>query len=264
MAVFYDTHAHLGFDAFDGDLPEVVARAHEAAITKIVTIGTDDATNRKAITIAEKFPNVFAAVGWHPNDLDEAPVDVRQGLRELAKHPKVAAIGETGLDFFRTARDKRSEAAAKQGAIFQQQLELAAELGLGCIIHTRDSFDETMEVMQPFVGKIRAVFHCFSQDVKAMERVFEAGWLVSFTGILTFKNAQTVRDCLASAPIDRFMFETDCPFLAPVPHRGARCEPAYVKHTAEAAALVRNCSVEGLSAATNATAEKFFPKLKAH
>jgi len=267
MPVFYDTHAHLGFPDFDADLDQVVARAQDAGITRIISIGTDDVTSRKAIGIAEKYPAVFAAVGWHPNDLAEAPADVRPALHELARHPKVVAIGETGLDFYKRPGDARSDAeranaAAKQAEIFQQQLELAAELGLGCIIHTRDSFAETMAQMEPFAGKVRAVFHCFSQDVKAMERVFDAGWLVSFTGILTFKNGQNVRDCVAAAPMDRFMFETDCPFLAPVPFRGKRCEPAYVKYISEAAAKVKNCSLEGLSAATCATAKRFFPKLK--
>ena len=262
MAFFYDTHAHMGFKDFDADLSQVIDRASESGITRIISIGTDDATSRKAIGIAEKYPSVFAAVGWHPNDLAEAPADVRAGLREMARHPRVVAIGETGLDFFRTAREKRAETAVKQGEIFQQQLELAAELDLGCIIHTRDSFAETMEQMKPFIGKIRAVFHCFSQDIKAMEQVFAAGWLVSFTGIVTFKNGQNIRDCLAAAPMDRFMFETDCPFLAPVPFRGKRCEPAYVKYISDVASKVKNCSLEDLSAATCATAERFFPKLK--
>jgi TatD DNase family protein len=267
MALFYDTHAHLGFPDFDADLEQTIARAQAAEIVKTISIGTDDATSRKAIGIAEKFSSIFAAVGWHPNDLAEAPADVRPGLRELARHPKVVALGETGLDFYRRPSDVRSDAArtraaGRQAEIFQQQLELSAELGLGCIIHTRDSFEETMAQMKPFAGRIRAVFHCFSQGVTAMERVFELGWLVSFTGILTFKNGQNIRDCLAAAPMDRFMLETDCPFLAPVPFRGKRCEPAYVKHIAETAAAVKHCSLEELSAATCATAERFFPKLK--
>jgi TatD DNase family protein len=266
MAVFYDTHAHLGFPDFDADLDDVVSRARNAGIVKVITIGTDDATSQKAVAIAKKFPSVFAAVGWHPNDLADAPADVRPGLRELAANPKVVAIGETGLDFYRRPTDTRSDEerkkiAIKQAEAFQQQLELSAELGLGCIIHTRDSFEQTMAQMKPFMGKIRAVFHCFSQDVKAMERVFEAGWLVSFTGILTFKNGQNVRDCLTAAPLDRFMFETDSPFLAPLPFRGKRCEPAYVKNTAEFAAEVKNVSLDDLSAATCATADRFFPKL---
>ncbi len=264
---FFDTHAHLGFPDFDAELPDVVTRAHAAGIAKIITIGTDGPTNQKAIAIAEKFPGVVAAVGWHPNDLDDAPGDVRPALREWARHPKVVALGETGLDFYKRQHDTRTEAQwaaarEKQARVFQQQLELAAEIGLGCIIHTRDSFDATIEQMKPFAGRIRAVFHCFSQSVAAMEQVFELGWLVSFTGILTFKNGQNVRDCLAAAPLDRFMFETDSPFLAPVPFRGQRCEPACVKYTAEAAAEVRRCSIEGLSAATCATARRFFPKLE--
>src|SRR5581483_2937080 len=181
MAEFFDTHAHLGFRDFETELPEFVARANAAGITRIITIGTDGPTNQKAIGIAEKFPGVFAAVGWHPNDLEEAPEDVRPGLRELARHAKVVALGETGLDFYKRQNDTRTEAQwaaarEKQARAFQQQLELAAELGLGCVIHTRDSFEATLEQMKPFAGRIRAVFHCFSQSVKAMEQVLELGW----------------------------------------------------------------------------------------
>lgn len=266
MPVFYDTHAHLGFPDFEAELEAVVSRAREAGIARIVSIGTDERASRKAIGIAEKFAGVYAAAGWHPNDLAEAPEDVRPALREFVRHEKVVALGETGLDFHRRAGDNRTEAemaatARRQAAIFQQHLEVAAETGLGCIIHTRDSFAPTLEQMKPFAGKIRAVFHCFSQSVVEMERVLELGWWVSFTGILTFKNGQNVRDCLAAAPLDRFMLETDSPFLAPVPFRGKRCEPAYVKHTAEAAAAVKGCSLEELSAATCANAHRFFPRL---
>ncbi|HWD19861.1 MAG TPA: TatD family hydrolase [Verrucomicrobiae bacterium] len=258
MAHFYDTHAHLGFPDFEDDLDDVVARAAAAGIVKMISIGTDLATSEKAIGLAEKYPAVYAAVGWHPNDLADAPPDVRDGLRALARHPKVVALGETGLDFY---RQKDPAAQARQAEVFQQQLELAAELDLGCIIHTRDSFAPTLAQMTPFAGKIRAVFHCFSQDVAALRQVLSLGWLVSFTGILTFKNAQSVRDCLAAVPAGGFMLETDCPFLAPVPFRGKRCEPAYVQHTAAVAAQVKGCSLDNISAMTCATAEKFFPKL---
>jgi len=259
MALFYDTHAHLGYRDFDSELDQIVARANDAGIVKIITIGTDLATSRKAIAIAERFPNVFAAVGWHPNDLAEAPADVRPGLRDLAAHPKVVAIGETGLDFY---RQKDEATHAKQAVAFQQQMELATDLNLPCVIHTRDSFGATLAQMKPFAGKIRAVFHCFSQDVAAQQQVFDLGWLVSFTGILTFKNGQNVRDCLAAAPLDRFMLETDSPFLAPIPFRGKRCEPAYVQHTAETAAEVKKCSLDTLGEATCATAERFFDRMK--
>ena len=262
MAIFYDTHAHLGFPDFQGDLAETVQRAHENGIAKIITIGTDFPGSVRAIEIAEKFPEVYAAVGWHPTHVMDAPEDLRPQLRELARHPKVVAIGETGLDYYRKSHDADFENyKRRQAEIFRQQMEVAAEQGLNCIIHQRDSFEDTLAAIKPFAGKTRGVFHCFSENVEAMRRIFEIGCLVSFTGILTFKNGANVRESLAAADFGKFMLETDCPFLAPVPYRGKRCEPAYVKQIAEIAAQAKNCSAEELSQATCQTAHEFFPKL---
>ena len=149
----------------------------------------------------------------------------------------------------------------KQAQIFRQHLEVAAELGLNCVIHNRVALDDTLREMKPFIGKVRGVFHCFVDDANAMKRILETGSLVSYTGILTFKNAPVVRETLAATPLGKFMLETDCPYLAPVPYRGKRCEPAYVKEISEVAAQVKNCSLEELSAATCSTAHEFFPKL---
>jgi TatD DNase family protein len=266
MAIFYDTHAHLGFPDFANDLSQVVHRAHAAGIAKIICIGTDLESSARAVKIAEEFPRVFAAVGWHPTHVRQAPDDLRPALRELGRHPKVVAIGETGLDYHRRRDAPASEAdfaqyQQRQGDIFRQQMEVAAELGLNCIVHQRDSFEDTLAAMRPFVGKTRGVFHCFSESVEAMWRVLAMGSLVSFTGILTFKSGANVRQALAAAQPGQFMFETDCPFLAPAPYRGKRCEPAYVKDIADLAAGVRNCALDDLSAATCETAHRFFPKL---
>jgi TatD DNase family protein len=268
MATFYDTHAHLTRREFAGDLPQVMARAGEAGIAKIVTIATDLASSAEAVQLAEQFPNVFAAVGWHPSHAAEAPDDIRPALRELARRPKVVALGETGLDYYRLPSRQAGATAAddqryktKQADLFRQHLEVAAEAGLACVIHQRDSLEDILTQFEPFADRVRAVFHCFSEDAAALQRIVGLGSLVSFTGILTFKNGQRIRDALAATPMDRFMLETDCPFLAPMPYRGKRCEPAYVKATAEVAAQVKGCSVEEMSAATCATAEKFFGRL---
>jgi TatD DNase family protein len=258
MSVFYDTHAHLDFPDFQPDLESVVSRAHAAGIERIISIGTDLEGSKRAIAIAEKFPNVYAAVGWHPNHVDEAPDDIRPALRELAKHPKVVAIGETGLDYHRPPESGLDAIKAKQASVFRQQMEVAAELGLNCVIHQRDSFEDVIAQMEPFKGKVKGVFHCFSEPIPSLNRVIEHGSLVSFTGLITFKNAQNARDALAAAPADRFMWETDCPFLAPVPYRGKRCEPAYVKEIAAMAAQVRNCTLDQLSEQTCKTAKEFF------
>jgi TatD DNase family protein len=267
MAVFYDTHAHLDYPEYEKDFPDVIARAQAAGISRMISIGTSLDSSRRAIALAEKYPAIYAAVGWHPNEALEAPADLRPALRELAGHPKVVAIGETGLDYFRPPSASGGTAAddaryrQRQAEIFQQQLEVAAELGLNCIIHQRAAFDDTLAQLKTFAGKTRGVFHCFGESVERLKQILETGSLVSYTGIVTFKNGQNIRDAVAATPLGKFMLETDCPYLAPVPHRGQRCEPAFVKEISETIAQVKLCSLDELSAATCATAHEFFPKL---
>ena len=266
--IFYDTHAHLDYSEFVPDFPQLIERARAAGINRMVSIGTDLDSSHRAIALAEKHPEVFAAVGWHPNEVLTAPDDLRPALLELAKHPKVVAIGETGLDYFRlpSANGGTVEDDAilkrKQAQVFQQHLDVAKATGLNVVIHTRgDCLEETLAIFQPFTPVLRGVFHCFVNDAATAKRVLSLGSLVSFTGILTFKNGQVIRDTLGATPMGSFMLETDCPYLAPVPYRGKRCEPAYVKEIAEVAAQVKGCSLEELSRATCDTAHAFFPKM---
>jgi TatD DNase family protein len=269
IPIFYDTHAHLDFPDYTDDLLKVIERAQAAGIAKIICIGTDLASSASAIRLAETFPGVFAAVGWHPCHASEAPEDLRPALRNLASHPKVVAIGETGLDYYHLPSQEPGATAAdderhkqKQSAIFRQQLEVAADLGLNCVIHQRAALEEVLAHVHPFAGRVRGVFHCFVNDANAMQRIVAMGSLVSFTGIVTFKNAQNIRDVVAVTPLDRLMLETDCPYLAPMPYRGKRCEPAYVKEISEVVATVKQCSLADLSRVTCATAESFFTKLR--
>jgi TatD DNase family protein len=268
MAVFYDTHAHLDYPEFAPELPRILERARQAGITRIICIGTDLASSERAVRLAEQHESLFAVVGWHPSYADRAPDDIRPALREMVKHPKVVAVGETGLDYYRlpsqqpgktTADDERYK--ANQFRIFDHQLEVAAETGLNCVIHERSAFEDTLTMMERFRGRTRGVFHCFAQNAVGTQRVLALGSLVSFTGILTFKNAQNVRDALEAAPLGQFMLETDCPYLAPVPYRGKRCEPAHVKEIAECAMQVKRCSLEELSTATCEAAHRFFRRL---
>jgi len=284
--IFYDTHAHLDYPEFAHELPEVIARAESAGITKIISIGTDLNSSRRAVQLAQQFRNVYAVVGWHPSNASEAPEDLRPALRELGKQPKVVAFGETGLDYHRLpSKNKKLEIEnsgqaskmvddsnengdqqdarykAKQAEVFHQHLQVAAELGLNCVIHQRDALEDTLSQLGPFSDRVRGVFHCFANDATAMKRIVALGSLVSFTGILTFKNGQNVRETLAATPMGHFMLETDCPYLAPVPYRGKRCEPAYVKEISEVAATVKSCSLADLSDATCATATQFFREL---
>jgi len=266
--MFYDTHAHLDYPDFQGDFADVLSRADAAGITKMICIGTSLDSSARAIELAGKHAGIFAVVGWHPSDAMAAPDDLRDKLRAMAAHPKVVAIGETGLDYYRLPSTRGGTAEEdilykqKQAHIFSQQLELAAAMGLNCVIHQRgDTLDDTLALMEPFAGKVRGVFHCFSGDVQALGRIRERGSMVSFTGIVTFKNGQNVRDAVASTPMGEFMLETDCPFLAPIPYRGKRCEPAYVKEIAATVAEVKACSLEDLSRATCAAAHQFFSRL---
>lgn len=268
--IFFDTHAHLDYDDYKPDFAEVLARAQAVGITKIISIATDLASSRRALALAEKHEMIFAAVGWHPSNAHEAPSDIRAELRELARHPKAVAIGECGLDYYRLPSSGSSEAPTgmsdnaykkKQAEIFEQQLEVAAETGLNCVIHQRNSFDDLFAQIQPFAKKTRGVFHCFGESPERLQKILSLGWLVSYTGIVTFKNGQNIRDVLAATPLDQFMLETDCPYLAPVPYRGKRCEPAYVKEISETVAQVKLCSLNTLSEATCRTAHEFFPKM---
>lgn len=265
---FYDTHAHLDYPDFSGDLDAVIARAEAAGVRRMVTVGTDLASSARAVALSERYPAVFAAVGWHPNDAEKAPADIRPALRELACHPKVVAIGETGLDYYHLPGSRDGGSAADdehhkkcQERLFEQHLEVAAAADLGCIIHQRSALTPVLAQMRPWENRLRAVFHCFGEALPVAEEILRRGWLVSFTGIITFKNAQSVRDTIAAIPLNRLMLETDCPFLAPVPHRGKRCEPAHVMDTARVVAQVKRGSLAELGAATCATARGFFRKL---
>ena len=267
MTEFYDTHAHLDFPDFRDELPEVINRAADAGISRIVTIGTDLESSQRAIEIANRFESVFAAVGWHPNDCMEAPEDIRTQLESLAKSSKVSAIGEIGIDHYRLPSSrggtKTDDALfkGKQVQLFRQQLEVAAELGLNVVIHQRAAFEPCLEVFEPFANRVRGVFHCFVDNSAAAKRVLELGSIVSFTGVCTFKNASEVRETLSSVPIHNLMLETDAPFLAPMPFRGKRCEPAYVREISEVVGQTLEVSLDTLSEATCKVAKDFFKGL---
>lgn len=258
-AMLTDTHAHLDFPELTGELPAVLARAEAAGVRRIVTIGTSLEGSRQAVALAHAHPAVFAAIGVHPNEATEAPDDVAGPLRELAQHPKVVAIGETGLDHHRLPDDPSANPIrARQFAVFTQQLELAAELDLPVVIHERNAWTSTLVALRPFNGRVRAVFHCFGKGLPEAEEVLALGHSVSFTGIVTFKNAPFAQQSAAGVPTDRLMVETDCPFLAPAPFRGKRCEPAHVRLTAEHIAALRGAAPEEFAAQTERNAEAFF------
>ena len=278
-----DTHAHLDFPDFSSDLDAVLARAAAAGVTRVITIGTSIEGSRRAVALAEKHPQVFAVIGVHPNSAVEAPENVMEELRSLAQSPRVVALGETGLDYHRLPsghmlgakdavlaemplNDSREPAAAirdgavksAQAAIFEQQLDLAVELGLNIVVHERDAWEDTVAILRPYSGKLRTVFHCFGKSPAQAGELLDLGHMISFTGIVTFKNAAEAQATARHIPSDRFMVETDCPFLAPVPFRGKRCEPAYTRQVAEHIAKLRDEPFATLAGHTTANAEAFF------
>jgi TatD DNase family protein len=263
MNTFYDTHAHLDFPDFAADLPQVLERAVAAGIARVITIGTDFDSSRRAIALAEAHPQIDAVVGWHPSHVSAAPDDIRAGLRTLAQHPKVVALGETGLDYHRLPpgnAEAQTRYRERQAALFAQHLDVARELGLNCVIHQRDAFADVLRILDQQGRGIRGVFHCFGGSPAEAQQVLATGSIVSFTGVVTFKNAAVVRETVAALAPDQFMLETDCPYLAPVPFRGKRCEPAHVAEIARVVAEVRGCTLEALSDTTCRTAERFFAR----
>lgn len=255
-----DTHAHLDYADFAADFDAVLRRAREAGVERIVTIGTSVESSRRAVELAEMHAMIYAVVGVHPTTAQEATGDWRAVLTELARHPRVAGIGETGLDYHRLPEDGSAVAACKatQAEVFRAQLDVAADLGLNVVIHQRDAWADTLDILRPYTGRLKGVFHCFGGTPAQAGEVLSLGHLVSFTGIATFKNGAGVRETAAAVPADRFMVETDCPYLAPVPHRGKRCEPAHTRETAVAVATARGVTLEILARETTATAEAFF------
>ena len=279
-----ETHAHLDYLDFVPDFDDVLRRATEAGVNRIITIGTSVESSRRAVDLAEKYPNIFAVIGVHPTYALQAEEDVIAPLRELAKNPRVVAIGEIGLDYhhlpsveaakrkdvqvfnaLQSTTEEQIEATIEDGAykskqaeLFEQLLDLAVELRLNVVIHQRDAWDDTLEILRDYGQQVSGVFHCFGGTLDQANEVLDLGHLVSFTGIVTFKNGKQVREVAAQVPIDQFMVETDCPYLAPVPFRGKRCEPAHTRLVAEEIAKARGVSLEEIAGATTATAEEFF------
>jgi TatD DNase family protein len=242
-----DTHAHLTWKSFT-DVAEVVARARASGVERVLSAATDLASAERAIDLAASFPEVYVAVGIHPNDL-HGEVDVAR-IRELAGAAKVAAIGETGLDYYRHHTSPEAQRRA-----FAQHLELAVQLDLPVVIHNREADRDILAAVRACPG-VRGVLHCFTGDAQVAEEGLDLGLFISFAGNLTYPTAGALRGVAGRLPIDRLLVETDAPFLAPVPHRGRRNEPAYVRETLQALAACHGLPAGQMArqVATNARA----------
>jgi TatD DNase family protein len=261
--MFVDSHTHLCYPDFAEELPQIIERAQAAKVTQIVSIATDLEAARKTLEIAQRFESVYAAVGLHPGEVPTVSLCDMKELAQLASEPKVVAIGETGLDYYREAKD---DAALRQQQkdLFWAQLELAKERKLPVVIHNRAAEADILEILGAHAESLPkdwrpwGVMHCFSGDEKFAFDCIELGLLISYTGILTFKNATALRDVAKKVSLDYVMLETDAPYLAPVPHRGKRNESSYVPLIAEVLARVKGVSVEEVAQATTANAIRLF------
>ena len=251
-----DSHAHIQGKEYAGEAEAVIARAHVAGVETIIAVGGagDMSSNREAVALAAKFENVYATVGMHPHDAKDVSADELKALRELAAHPKVVAVGETGLDYYYNHSPHEV-----QQRVFAQFIHMARETELPIVVHERDAAAQAAELLRvEGAGALRGVIHCFTGNYQAACAYLDLGFYLSFTGILTFKNAEALREVVRQVPLERIFVETDSPYLTPVPHRGKRNEPAYVRFVAETIAQVRGIPLDEVAQVTSANVRRLF------
>ena len=249
----FDTHAHYDAEQFDADREEILAALPEKGIALVVNPGCDLPTSRKALELAKQYDYIYAAVGYHPESCapyQESELDI---LREMAQHPKVVAIGEIGLDYYWEENPPRE----LQQRVFRAQMELARELGLPVIVHDREAHADSLAIIKEF-PEVRGVFHSFSGSGEMAKELVKMGWMISFTGVLTYKNARKAVEAAEAVPIESIMIETDAPYMAPVPHRGERCDSSLVVHTCEKLAEIKGISLEDCARITTENGKRFF------
>jgi TatD DNase family protein len=250
-----DSHAHLDDPVYDPDRNDVIRRAFDSGLEAIVTIGCDLKTSRAAVEIADRNDRIFAAVGLHPHEASHADDETLEALRTLARHPKVVAWGETGLDYHYMHSPKEAQQEA-----FRNQVRLAREADLPVVIHMREAEADTFKILQSEKSdRLRGVFHCFTSGASACREALELNFMISLSGIVTFPKAGELRAVAENVPLDRLMIETDCPYLTPVPHRGSRNEPSFVRYVATKIAELRpSVTLETVTAATAENTRRLF------
>lgn len=258
-----DTHSHISFPEFSQDFEQVLENAKKVGVEKIISVGCDLKSCEGSLNLAQKYDFVYATLGMHPYEAREVTEDLMKKWEELARaNKKIVAIGECGLDYFkaRVSHDLQKQA-------FRLQLELAQKLNLPVIVHNRDADEECLEILKEFRGvgsdsvdgsKLKVVFHCYGSNLEFAEKVWDAGFWTSFTGVITYPNAQELREVVKACPLDRFMVETDCPYLAPQMHRGKRNEPAYAKDVAYQIGKSKGISFEEVCKISTENAQRFF------
>jgi len=251
MNIWTDTHCHLNHPDFASDAGLVWSRAKDAGVHAAVVVGYDLASSESALQVAERLDGCWASVGIHPHDAVQCDENALLQLHRLASHPRVTAIGEIGLDYYRNLSPKDAQQQA-----LEQQINLALQLRLPAIIHCRDAYDDLLPILARY--PLRGVLHCFSGELHHAQRAVEMGWYLGIGGVVTFKNAHTLREVVQRVPLENLLLETDAPYLAPMPHRGKRNEPAYIPLIARMVASLKNVPLEELATVTTQNARCLF------
>ncbi|MDO4972880.1 MAG: TatD family hydrolase [Eubacteriales bacterium] len=250
--MYFDTHAHYDDRAFDADRDTLLEAVHAAGVERIVDPGCTRASSRAALALAERFPFVYAAVGIHPEELDDSTPEALEEIAALAEHPKCAAIGEIGLDYYWDAEHKEA-----QKLLFRQQIALALELDKPVIVHDREAHGDSLAIVRDYPG-LRGVFHCFSGSAEMAQELLRRGWYLGFDGPVTYKNARKTLEVLDICPLERILIETDSPYLSPVPNRGKRNDSRNLRYIAAAIAERKGITPEELAAVTLENGRRLF------
>lgn len=254
--MFVDTHCHLHFPEYQSDLESVISRAQSSGVQYFINVGTDLKSSKASIQLSEKYDFIYATAGIHPHDAKDAAVEDMIQMAALLKHPRIVAIGEVGLDFYRNLSP-----ADVQIKLLIQFFELSKQSGLPLILHIRDAYEEIIQLLKEhFKPPVKAVSHCFSGTRGIMEKLLELGLFISFAGPVTYKKNDPLREAAKYCPLERIVVETDAPFLAPQSNRGKRNEPAFVVETARQIAELKNISLEELGAASTRNCEALFQR----
>ncbi|MEH7650572.1 TatD family hydrolase [Bacillus safensis] len=252
--MLFDTHAHLNAEQYNEDLEQVIERAKSEKVEKIVVVGFDRPTITRAMELIEEYDFIYAAIGWHPVDAIDMTDEDLAWIKDLSQHEKVVAIGEMGLDYY---WDKSPKDVQKE--VFRRQIALAKEVNLPIVIHNRDATEDVGTILkEEGAAEVGGIMHCFTGSLETAKACMEMNFYISFGGPVTFKNAKKPKEVVKEIPSDRLLIETDCPYLTPVPFRGKRNEPSYVKYIAEQIAELREISFEELAELTTKNAKKVF------
>ncbi|MHC4755424.1 MAG: TatD family hydrolase [Planctomycetota bacterium] len=249
-----DTHCHLTFEGLIENVEAVIGRSIEAGVTAWINVGTELIENRRVIEVADRFDNLYAALGIHPHEAKNVTADTFDELQQLAKASKVVAIGETGLDYYYDHSPH-----ADQARVFAEHLRIAKQLNMPVIIHSREAFEPTIDILDRHGKGLKVVFHCFTGSAEQARLVIRKGWHISFTGVVTFKNANALRAAAKEVPLQRLMLETDCPYMSPEPMRNRKInEPALMVHTAKLLADLKHLDLEDFTEVVTETSKNFF------